>query len=163
LPNGQRVRAHHLSGTVQTRGNPVQSWHASHMQYADGACDGFATSVFATVANGDPAVPMGYWTEDDLPFYHGLAKTFPVADRWFCSSLGPTFPIRRFLIAGTAHGLIDDLPWDLIDYPGAGTIFDALSSHDISWVNYHSVRPAAVVIRQLLGAGGHAGLRRLAR
>jgi phospholipase C len=163
LPNGQKVPVHRLASTRQLPGNPVQSWHASHIQYADGACDGFATSVFATAANGDPAVPMGYWTEDDLPFYHGLAKTFPVADRWFCSCLGPTFPNRRFLISGTAHGLIDDMPWDLVDYPEAGTIFDALSSHDISWVNYHSVRPAAVVIRRLLGAGGLAALRRLAR
>ena len=85
---------------------------------------------------------MGYWTEADLPFYHGLARTFPVADRWFCSCLGPTFPNRRFLISGTAHGLIDDLPWDLVDYPAAGTIFDALSKHGISWVNYHNVHPA---------------------
>ena len=86
---------------------------------------------------------MGYWTEDELPFYYGLARTFPVADRWFCSCLGPTFPNRRFLIGGTANGLIDDLPWDLVDYPAAGTIFDALTSHDISWVNYHNVQPGA--------------------
>ncbi len=92
---------------------------------------------------GDPAIPMGYWTEADLPFYHGLARAFPVADRWFCSCLGPTFPNRRFLISGTAHGLIDDLPWDLVDYPPAGTIFDALTRHDISWVNYHNVQPGA--------------------
>ena len=40
---------------------------------------------------------MGYWTDRELPFYYGLARTFPVADRWFCSCLGPTFPNRRFL------------------------------------------------------------------
>ena len=61
------------------------------------------------------AVGMGYWTEDDLPFYYGLARTFPLADRWFSSCLGPTFPNRRFLIAGTAHGLIDDASYDLLD------------------------------------------------
>ncbi len=83
------------------------------------------------------AVGMGYWTEDDLPFYYGLARTFPLADRWFSSCLGPTFPNRRFLIAGTAHGLIDDAPSDLLDSPPAGTIFDLLSRHGISWANYH--------------------------
>ena len=82
---------------------------------------------------------MGYWTEQDLPFYYGLARTFPVADRWFSSCLGPTFPNRRFLIAGTAHGLIDDSPYDLLDYPPAGTIFDMLTRHGISWANYHPV------------------------
>jgi phospholipase C len=106
---------------------------------------------------------MGYWTEEDLPFYYGLARTFPVADRWFSSCMGPTFPNRRFLIAGTAHGLIDDLPWDLVDYPEAGTIFDALTSNGISWVNYHNVRPAAVLIKRALGVPGLVALRRLAQ
>jgi len=163
LPNGQRVAAHHLTATTQVHGNPTQTWNASHISYADGTCGGFATSVWQTVAGGDPAVPMGYWTESELPFYHALARTFPVADRWFCSCLGPTFPNRRFLIAGTAHGLVDDLPWDLVDYPAAGTIFDALTTHDISWVNYHNVRPATVVFRRLLGTGGLVAFRRLAQ
>ena len=82
---------------------------------------------------------MGYWCERDLPFYYGLARTFPLADHWFSSCLGPTFPNRRFLIAGTAHGLIDDSPYDLLDYPPAGTIFDMLTRYGISWANYHPV------------------------
>jgi len=163
LPNGQRVAAHHLPATAQVAGDPTQSWHASHISYGDGDCGGFATSVWQTVPGGDPAIPMGYWTEDDLPFYYRLARTFPIADRWFCSCLGPTFPNRRFLIAGTAHGLIDDLPWDIIDYPEAGTIFDALSSHGISWTNYHNVRPALRVFRRAIGGRGIVALRRIAR
>jgi phospholipase C len=163
LPNGQRVASHHLTATTQIAHNPTQTWNASHISYADGTCGGFATGVWETVKGGDPAVPMGYWTESELPFYHGLARTFPVADRWFCSCLGPTFPNRRFLIAGTAHGLVDDLPWDLVDYPAAGTIFDALSSRDISWVNYHNVNPALVVLGRLLGTHGLIALRRLAQ
>ena len=82
---------------------------------------------------------MGYWSEADLPFYYGLARTFPLADRWFSSCLGPTFPNRRFLIAGTAHGLIDDSPSNLLDYPPAGTIFDLLTEYGISWTDYHPV------------------------
>jgi phospholipase C len=163
LPNGTRVPAHHLSSTVQVAGNPSQTWNASHISLDGGTCGGFANSVAQTVPGADPAVPMGYWTEDDLPFYHGLASTFPVADRWFCSCLGPTFPNRRFLIAGTAHGLIDDLPWDLIDYPEAGTIFDALGTHRIPWVNYHNVRPAKILVKRALGTSGLIALRRLAQ
>jgi phospholipase C len=89
------------------------------------------------VAAAAVTMGMGYWTEDDLPFYYGLARTFPLADHWFSSCLGPTFPNRRFLIAGTAHGLIDDSPSDLLDYPPAGTIFDMLTRYGISWANYH--------------------------
>jgi phospholipase C len=161
LPNGQRIQAHHLPATAQVGGDPTQTWNACHISYGNGDNSGFATSVWQTVPGGDPAIPMGYWTEADLPFYYGLARTFPVADRWFCSCLGPTFPNRRFLIAGTAHGLIDDLPWNLVDYPKAGTIFDTLSKNGISWVNYHNVHPAKVVFTRLLGARGLLLLRRL--
>jgi phospholipase C len=149
---GEEVRAFHQASTVQHHGVPTQSWHGSHLQWGEGKCDGFVTSAqevqaearAGTADRADPSpeaarAAMGYWTERDLPFYHGLARTFPVADRWFSSCLGPTFPNRRFLIAGTAHGLIDDSPYDLLDYPPAGTIFDVLTRHGISWANYHPV------------------------
>jgi phospholipase C len=146
---GEPVRAHHLTSTVQRPQVPSQSWHATHHQWNEGKCDGFVTSTELVVpAAGDvdrrlcqgagAAVGMGYWTEDDLPFYYGLARTFPLADHWFSSCLGPTFPNRRFLIAGTAHGLIDDAPYNLLDNPPAGTIFDLLSRHGISWANYRA-------------------------
>jgi phospholipase C len=97
---------------------------------------------------------MGYWTEEDLPFYASLARTFPLADRWFCSCLGPTFPNRRFLIAGTAHGLIDDLPFGMVDYPDAGTIFDSLAHHGISWANYHDIAKSKAILKRSLGRHG---------
>ncbi len=154
---------HHLTSTVQVKGNPTQSWHATHLQYDGGANDGFPRSIEVTVPGADASIPMGYWTEEDLPFYYGLAKTFPLADHWFSSCLGPTFPNRRFLISGTAHGLIDDLPWDIVDYPPAGTIFDALTKHGISWVNYHNVNPTRMVLRRLLGTRGLVAARYLAQ
>jgi phospholipase C len=151
--DGRPVRAFHLASTVQRRGIPSQSWHASHLQWGDGQCDGFVTNAQKVQSQaragtaGDEvdtateaaATGMGYWCDLDLPFYYGLARTFPLADHWFSSCLGPTFPNRRFLIAGTAHGLIDDSPYDLLDYPPAGTIFDMLTEHGISWANYHPV------------------------
>jgi phospholipase C len=86
-----------------------------------------------------------------------------LADRWFSSCLGPTFPNRRFLISGTAHGLIDDLPWDIIDYPQTGTIFDVLTKHGISWTNYHNVRHYYVLARRVFGGRGLTAARRLAQ
>jgi phospholipase C len=160
--DGTPVRAHHFGSTVQVKRVPTQSWNVSHLQFGQGRNNGFVSSIEQFVPGADPAVPMGYWTEQDLPFYHGLARTFPLADRWFCSCLGPTFPNRRFMIAGTANGLIDDLPWDLVDYPAAGTVFDLLTRHDISWFNYHNVRPVQRVVTRLLGARGLTLARRLA-
>jgi phospholipase C len=136
---GAMIRAHHARSTTQAQGNPCQSWSASHAQWADGKLTGFVTASEQAAPDGDATVPMSYWTGQDLPFYHGLARTFPLADHWFSSCLGPTFPNRRFLLAGTANGLMDDLPVNLLDRPRAGTIMDLLTRHHISWVNY---RPA---------------------
>jgi phospholipase C len=161
---GSPVRAHHLGSTAGVPRVPTQSWHASHLQWHGGRNDGFVTSLPTAVPGApaaDDAIPMGYWTERDLPFYYGLARTFPLADRWFCSCLGPTFPNRRFLLAGTALGLIDDLPYELVDYPRNGTVFDMLTSNGISWRDYHAVSPLGVVLKRALGGGGLTALRRL--
>ncbi|HEV2241346.1 MAG TPA: alkaline phosphatase family protein [Streptosporangiaceae bacterium] len=160
--DGAAVPLRHAPGPVQEPRSPAQSWNACHIQWNDGRCDGFVRSVEITRPKADATAPMRYWTGADLPFYNGLARTFPVADRWFGSCLGPTFPNRRFLIAGTAHGLIDDVPFGLVDYPPAGTIFDLLGRHGISWANYHNVAPAKVVLSRLLGRPGLIALRRLA-
>jgi phospholipase C len=160
---GETVRAWHLPQTVQYKHVPTQSWAACHKQWDEGRCDGFITSVKETVADleADPKLAMGYWTEADLPFYYGLAKTFPLATRWFSSCLGPTFPNRRFMIAGTANGLIDDLPFGMIDYPAKGTIFDLLTAHKISWKNYHIIAPSRFRWLRLAHAHGFRLLRLL--
>jgi phospholipase C len=149
--DGKMIRGYHALSTQQANGVPCQSWHASHLQSNGGRMDGFVTSTQAIEPEADDTVAMSYLTESDLPFYYALARTFPLADRWFSSCLGPTFPNRRFLIAGTANGLVDDLPLHLLDYPPAGTILDMLSRHGVSWMNYHAV------------AGDASKLRRLAR
>jgi len=159
--DGSEVRAHRLASTTQHVGVPSQSWNASHSQFDGGANDGFARSAEQTVPGADPALGMGYWTEEDLPFYAGLSRTFALADRWFSSCMGPTFPNRRFLVAATANGLIDDQPLSMVDYPRTGTIFDLLDRHGISWVNYHHVTSWRVLSKRLVGGGGLRAVRRV--
>ena len=82
---------------------------------------------------------MGYFDAADLPFTYALAKTFPINDRYFSSVMAQTFPNRRFLISGTALGIVDDsLPSAL---PPRGVIFQELSKHGISWRDYHASFP----------------------
>lgn len=158
---GRTVPAHHLPTTVQRPGVPNQSWASSHEQWHDGANDGFVRSAERQRRGvpGDDA--MGYWTDEDLPFYAGLARTFPLADRWFSSCLGPTFPNRRFLVAGTAHGLASDELRRTVDRPANGTLFDLLNHHGISWANYHPVRHGRALVGQAPGLHGSAWGRRL--
>ena len=89
--DGGVVRPFHLTSTVQLRGTPTRL-HASHLQFGEGRNDGFVRSVEQTVPDGDPRVPMGYWTAEDLPFYADLARTYALADRWHCSLLVPPSP-----------------------------------------------------------------------
>jgi phospholipase C len=161
--DGTAVPLFHPASTRQHSGVPSQSWAASHIQWNAGACDGFVRSLEETTSSSDIDAGMAYWTEEDLPFYYGLARTFPLATRWFSSCLGPTFPNRRFLIAGTAHGLIDDGRCSVGGYPAAGTIFDLLTAHGISWVNYHNKPKGRNLAKAFFGqhvldAGRHLNL-----
>ena len=158
---GNPVSCYHMLSTGQLPDVPCQSWHASQLQWNAGKMDGFVTSIQAVLPGENPAAGMGYWSEQDLPFYYGLARTFPLADHWFSSCLGPTFPNRRFLIAGTANGLVDDLPFHLLDYPQAGTIFDMLTRHGISWGNYHPVPGDKSRVRRLAHHRRRMARRRL--
>jgi phospholipase C len=81
---GKPVRAYHAPDLCQNHGGVVQSWNASHRAWDNGANDGFV------IASSPQA--MAYYTTEDLPFYYGLAGTFPVCDRYFSSVLAQTFP-----------------------------------------------------------------------
>jgi len=85
---------------------------------------------------------MGYWTEQQLPFFHSLGRTFPINDRFFCSCPGQTWCNRMYLIGATSLGLVDTEQIILgripppAGNPPAGTIFDTLTTFGISWANY---------------------------
>ena len=100
-PDGRIQHAFRMPATCQQSGHPAQDWLASHVQYDGGRLDGF-------VASSSGPVAMGYWERADLPFYYSLASVFPIADRYFCSVLGQTYPNRRYLMAATSIGQVDD-------------------------------------------------------
>jgi phospholipase C len=117
-----------------------QSWNATHEQIDGGLMDGFVRSV-------DEVQPMGYWTEDVLPFAYSIARSFTLANRWFCSAPCQTYPNRRFLMAGTAYGNIATTTESLFDPPPPnGTIWDRLNHYGISWLNYYTDLPSVGVI-----------------
>jgi len=137
--HGNRVHAFHMPTECQTKGIG-NDWKVAHEAYADGKMDGFVT--------GTTAEAMGYLTKDDLPFTCGMAATFPIADRYFCSAMAQTDPNRRYLIAGTSLGLIDDtFPSPL---PPNGVIFQQFDTHGITWRDYYSSLPTLGVFLPLL-------------
>lgn len=134
--DGRLQHAFRMPTTCQLFGKPSQTWSNTHTQLNGGKLDGF-------VRSGSGPVSMGYWQHDDLPFYYAMASVFPLADRYFCSVLGPTFPNRRYLIAATSIGMINDSIPSLTGYPANGTILDRLHHAGVTWKDYYS--PATVV------------------
>jgi phospholipase C len=146
---GQPLRAFHMANSCQLPRKPSQAWNASHQQFADGAMNGFVQSDSGPVA-------MGYFNGADIPFYHGLANTFPVCDRWFGSCLAQTFPNRRFLLAGTAQGTINnDLKFVTGGpQPAGGTLMQLLNKHNIPWMDYYTSLPSVGLYLPVLNANG---------
>ena len=82
---------------------------------------------------------MGFYTQDDIPFYYDLAQKFAVGDRYFAAVLGPTFPNRSYLLAATSFGHLttsDTFPPPGGYKPITGTIFDLLDKNNITWADY---------------------------
>lgn len=154
-PDGALQHAFEMPSACQLDGKPTQEWQQSHIQYANGTNQGFVISESGPVA-------MGYWTGATIPFYCSLARTFPLGDRWFCSLLGQTYPNRRYLIAATSAGMVDDVLEELAIPAPNGTIFDRLDAFGISWTDYYTTFPTgatAMLYPAQDAAGLSAGLK----
>jgi len=82
---------------------------------------------------------IGFYTQDDLPFYYGLAQNFAISDRYFAPTLGPTFPNRSYGMAATSFGHLttsDTFPPPGGYKPVNGTIFDLMDKHGVTWADY---------------------------
>ena len=117
-------------------------WTDVHTEWDNGKMDGF---VVANNHNGDAPADgkraMGYYTEQDIPFFYSLASTFALADHNFCSVLGPTFPNREYLYAGTSFGHIGN---DIFEDENP-TIFQELTAANVDWRIYYTDLPGSFI------------------
>jgi phospholipase C len=99
-PNGSggTVAPYHFT-SLSTSDVP-HSWSAMHSEYNGGRMDGFYTTGGINT--------LGYYTSQDLPYYYSLIQNSTLCVNYFCSVLGPTYPNRLYLMAGTAGGLTDN-------------------------------------------------------
>lgn len=105
------------------------SWSAMHAEYHNGAMDGFFTT------NGSNC--LGYYTQQDLPFYYSLFRDFTLCANYFCPVMGPTYPNRFYLVAGTSGGITTNGIWGygVFDFP---IILDLLEAAGVSWKIYNT-------------------------
>lgn len=98
---------------------------------------------------------IGFYNQNDIPFYYDLAAKFAINDRYFASVLGPTFPNRSYLLAATSFGHLttsDEAPPNVFSpnagyQPITGTIFDLLDQNGVSWADYFSDIPQGLSFR----------------
>jgi phospholipase C len=90
--------------------------------------DGFYTT--------DGPIAMGYYTAADLPYYYSLFEASTLCVNYHCSVLGPTYPNRLFLAAGTAGGITTNgvFGYGVLDFP---CILDLLEDSGVSWKVYN--------------------------
>jgi len=119
--------------TALSTPDPPHSWNAVHEQWDGGAMDGFYKSSAARIGNGDAAI--GYYTATELPFYYSLLDDSALVANYFCSLLGPTWPNRFYLAAGTSGGITTNGIWGygIFDYP---IILDLLDAAGVTWKVY---------------------------
>ncbi len=123
-------------------------WSGSHIEYDNGKMDGFfeANQGWAetfpdggapTLLDGERAL---WWVDErDIPFYYALASTFATSDHYHAPILGPTWPNRQYLYAGSSYGIIDNnFPdYGVAPYPKKDIIiFDMLEKAGVSWNLY---------------------------
>jgi phospholipase C len=121
--------------TCQQTGNgtldPRHDWVSSRAAFNVGRNDGFVRAN----PGAAQAEVMGYLGRDQLPFLHALAAQSTVCDRWFSSVMGPTWPNRFYLHAGTSQGRTKNRPMGL----GApATLWERLGERCWSGKNYYA-------------------------
>ncbi len=127
LPGNQRLYPYHETNLCPL--DPKHDWYPMHAGWNGGKND-----LFAAISGNQV---MGYYDNTDLPFIYSLANTFTVGDRYFAPLLGPTYPNRYFLMAGTSHGEVknDNLKILFGGLP-INNIFAQLSRYGVSWKYY---------------------------
>ena len=131
-PHSVPHSTHQLSGdyTGCPHPDPDHSYSGARVEYNSGAMNGFlldpSNDVFC----------IGYYGDQDIPFYANLARSYTTCDRYFVSILGPTFPNRLFL-----HSAQTDRLNDSINLTSLPTIWDRLAAAGVSGHYYFNNIP----------------------
>jgi phospholipase C len=110
--------------------DPDHSYSGARVEYDNGAMDGFLR------AGSNDVYSIGYYGEQDIPFYAELARNYTACDRYFASILGPTFPNRLFL-----HSAQTDRLSDSTNFSSLPTIWDSLAAAGVSAKYFYSNVP----------------------
>lgn len=113
--------------------DPPHGWDSCHEQWNNGQNDGFVREYSGRVDDAVGHRVMDYLPRSKQTASYALAEQGALCQRWFASVMGPTWPNRFHLLAGSSHGRQSN---DFITEP-VDTIFHRLDRARIPWANYY--------------------------
>jgi phospholipase C len=98
-----------------------------------GKMDGFYRVAAEDTGSGDNAI--FFYTQRELPFYYSLFRDSGPCANYFCSLLGPTWPNRFYLMAGTSGGITTNglRGFGIFDSTTWPIILDLLDEAEVTW------------------------------
>ena len=99
---------------------------------------GFLDTTTSVYDSKDPngTRAMGYYNQNDLPYYYDLATFFATSDSWHSPVLANTNPNRIYLFAASRSGMNIRIIPD-IRHIRPQTIFRAMNQANVSWLYYY--------------------------
>ncbi len=122
-------------------------------QYNDGAMNGFVYALDQKQQDGK--LSMGYYTDQELPYYWNLADNYTLFDRFFSSATDGSFANHMFWVAATPPTETDPRR-STRNQQNVQTIFDELQAKGISWKFYVQNYDPTITYRTLQNAGNRA-------
>jgi phospholipase C len=128
---------------------PANSRLTFERQYRDGLMDGFIYALRRMGRDGTPV--MGYYTDEDLPFYWNLADQYVLFDRFFSAGIGGAVQNHLYWVAASPGGQDEQIPME--GWGDLPTIFDRLDAQGISWKFYVEDYDAEMTFQRPAGVG----------
>lgn len=155
VPDYQPIARFHLKSMCIE--NTSAAWLVSHQNFNlfnissdTPTMDGFAWSASSAAYNeggsdtsGSRA--MGYYDNNDLPYYYFMASQFGFSDQWFSPGPMETEPSKLYMVAATSAGHVHKPDTSL----NVNTIFNELDKKGLSWKIYYENQPSDAILNYI--------------
>ncbi len=128
--NTQCIKPFHLAGGKSTDLDHSEAAYAD--QYDDGKMDGFVWALDQHRQDG--SMTMGYYNDQELPYYWNLADQYTLFDRFFSSATDGSNSNHMFWVTASPMSTKEEHSPD--GYGDLQTIFDRLQASGVSWKFY---------------------------
>ncbi|HEX7247438.1 MAG TPA: alkaline phosphatase family protein [Actinomycetota bacterium] len=98
------------AGSIDLRDAPLVQPHDLGHAFYPGllAINGGKMNGFNCIALGEDLAGYSQYDRDSLPAYWAYADRFVIADHFFTSMYGPTFPEHLYTVAAQSYGVVDN-------------------------------------------------------